>query len=208
MRIAFLNQKGGVGKTTLAINVAGALSKRGFKVLLVDADPQQSALDWSGVRGEPSPFAIVAMAKPIIHKELPAVEKGFDHVIIDSPPSVHTLTRSIIGAADVVIVPVQPSPYDVWAAETLLALIDEAAAIVNPDLKTAFVINRKISNTAIGRDVSSSLQGYGKTVLSSEICQRVGFAESAAQGKTVVEIDPKSAASLEIEALTTEILGL
>jgi chromosome partitioning protein len=79
---------------------------------------------------------------------------------------------------------------------------------VNPDLKTAFVINRKISNTAIGRDVSSSLQGYGKTVLSSEICQRVGFAESAAQGKTVVEIDPKSAASLEIEALTTEILGL
>lgn len=208
MRIAFLNQKGGVGKTTLAINVAGALAKRGLKVLLVDADPQQSALDWSGVRGEASPFAIVAMAKPIIHKELPAIEGGFDHVIIDSPPSVHQLTRSIIGAADLVIVPVQPSPYDVWAAETLLGLIDEASSVVNPDLKTAFVINRKISNTAIGRDVAASLHSYGKPVFSSEICQRVGFAESAAQGKTVVELDPKSPASLEIEALTSEILAL
>ena len=208
MRIAFINQKGGVGKTTLAINVAGAMAKRGLKVLLVDADPQQSALDWSGVRGEASPFAIVAMAKPIIHKELPGIEVGFDHVIIDSPPSVHQLTRSIIGAADLVVVPVQPSPYDVWAAETLLGLIDEASSVVNPDLKTAFVINRKISNTAIGRDVASSLESYGKPVFRSEICQRVGFAESAAQGKTVVELDPKSPASLEIEALTSEILAL
>lgn len=208
MRIAFLNQKGGVGKTTLALNVAGAMARKGLKVLLVDADPQQSALDWAGVRGEPSPFAIVGMAKPVIHKELPALEGGFDHVIIDSPPSVHQLTRSIVGAADVVVIPVQPSPYDVWAAETLLALIDEASSALNPNLKTAFVINRKIAKTAIGRDVTTTLEGYGKKVLSVGIGQRVGFAESAAQGKTVVELDPKSAASLEIEALTKEILAL
>lgn len=208
MRIAFVNQKGGVGKTTLAINVAGYMAKQGFKVLLVDADPQQSALDWSGVRSDPSLFAIVGMPRPVIHKELPLLEKGYDHVIIDSPPSVHALTQSIVGASDVVVVPVQPSPYDVWAAEAVIKVINDASIVLNPDLKTVFAINRKIVNTAIGRDVATSLGEYEKPVLRSEVCQRVAFAESAAQGKTVFEIDERSAAAQEIAALTKEILSL
>lgn len=208
MRIAFVNQKGGVGKTTLAVNVAGCMARRGLKVLFVDADPQQSALDWAGVRKEQCPFAIVGMPRPVIHKELPKLEEGYSHVVIDSPPSVHQLTQSIVGASDVVVVPVQPSPYDVWAAEAVLKVIDDASAVLNPSLKTVFAINRKIVNTAIGRDVASSLSEYGKPVLASEVCQRVAFAESAAQGKTVFEVDENSSASAEIEALTTEILSL
>lgn len=208
MRIAFVNQKGGVGKTTLAVNVAGCMASQGLKVLLIDADPQQSALDWSGAREGESPFSIVGMPRPVIHKELPNLEKGYDHVIIDSPPSVHQLTQSIVGASDVVVVPVQPSPYDVWAAEAVLKVIDDASAVLNPELKTVFAINRKIVNTAIGRDVAESLAGYGKGVLSAQVCQRVGFAESAAQGKTVFELDEHSAASQEIAALTKEILSL
>jgi len=86
-------------------------------------------------------------------------------------------------------------------------MIDEASAVLNPELKTVFTINRKIVNTAIGRDVVGSLDEYGKEVLKSHICQRVTFAESAAQGKTVFELDEKSAASLEIAALTKEILS-
>lgn len=208
MRIAFVNQKGGVGKTTLAINVAGCMARQGLKVLLVDADPQQSALDWSGVRSDPSLFTIVGMPRPVIHKELPMLEEGYDHVVIDSPPSVHTLTQSIVGASDVVVVPVQPSPYDVWAAEAVLKVIDDASAVLNPELKTVFAINRKIVNTAIGRDIVASLNEYGKPVLESHVCQRVAFAESAAQGKTVFELDEQSAAAQEIAALTNEILGL
>lgn len=208
MRIAFVNQKGGVGKTTLAINVAGCMAQQGYKVLLVDADPQQSALDWSGVRSGESLFSIVGMPRPVIHKELPMLEKGYTHVIIDSPPSVHTLTQSIVGASDVVVVPVQPSPYDVWAAEAVLKVIDDASSVLNPELKTVFAINRKIVNTAIGRDIVASLNGYGKPVLESQVCQRVAFAESAAQGKTVFELDEHSAAAQEIAALTKEILGL
>jgi chromosome partitioning protein len=208
MRIAFVNQKGGVGKTTLAINVAGCMAQQGFKVLLVDADPQQSALDWSGVRTSPSLFAIVGMARPVIHRELPLLEEGYDHVVIDSPPSVHTMTQSIVGASDVVVVPVQPSPYDVWAAEAVLKVIDDASSVLNPALKTVFAINRKIVNTAIGRDVAASLGEYQKPVLKSEVCQRVAFAESAAQGKTVFELDEHSSAAQEIAALTKEILGL
>lgn len=207
MRIAFLNQKGGVGKTTLAVNVAGCMAKKGLKVMLIDADPQQSALDWAGVREGESPFSIVGMAKPVIHKELPKLEAGYDHVIIDSPPSVHKITQSIVGASDLVVIPVQPSPYDVWAAEAVLNMIDEASAVLNPELKTVFTINRKIVNTAIGKSIVGSLGDYGKDVLDSHICQRVTFAESAADGQTVFELEEKSTASLEIAALTKEILN-
>ena len=208
MRIAFVNQKGGVGKTTLAVNVAGCMARQGMKVLLVDADPQQSALDWAGVRQDECPFSIIGMPRPVIHKELPKLEEGYSHVIIDSPPSVHQLTQSIVGASDVVIIPVQPSPYDVWAAEAVLKVIDDASAVLNPSLKTLFAINRKIVNTAIGRDVADSLAQYGKPVLNAQVCQRVAFAESAAQGKTVFELNENSAAASEIAALTQELLGL
>ncbi len=208
MRIAFVNQKGGVGKTTLAVNVAGYMARQGLKVLFIDADPQQSALDWAGARNGECPFSIVGMPRPVIHKELPKLETGYAHVIIDSPPSVHQLTQSIVGASDVVVVPVQPSPYDVWAAEAVLRVIDDASAVLNPQLKTVFAINRKIVNTAIGRDIVGALANYGKPVMAAHVCQRVAFAESAAQGKTVFEIDEQSAASHEIIALTNEILNL
>lgn len=208
MRIAFVNQKGGVGKSTLAINVAGRMAQQGLKVLFVDADPQSSALDWAAIRDGESPFTMVGMPKPLIHKELPKLEEGYSHVVIDCPPSVLQVTQSAVGASDVVIVPVQPSPFDVWAAEALLQVIDDASAVLNPNLKTVFAINRKVVNTAIGRDIVSSLEEYGKPVLSTHVCQRITFAESVAVGKTVFELDENSAASAEIGALTKEILEL
>jgi chromosome partitioning protein len=200
-----LNQKGGVGKTTLAINVAGTLAKQGAKVLFVDADPQGSALSWSELRQGDTLFSVVGMPRPVVHKELPALSEGYDHVVIDSPPSVHAVSKSIIAAVDVIVIPIQPSPYDIWAAEDVLTLIKEAA-VFNESLKIAFAINRKIANTAIGRDVVDSLSAYGVQVLSAQVAQRVLFAESAAQGKTVFEVDPSSAAAVEIQQLTDEIL--
>ncbi len=207
MKIAFLNQKGGVGKTTLAINVAGALGRAGDKVLFVDADPQGSALSWSELRQGDTLFSIVGMPRPVVHKEVPALAEGYDHVVIDSPPSVHAVSKSIIATADAIIIPIQPSPYDIWAAEDVLALIKEAA-VFNEGVKIAFAINRKIANTAIGRDVVDSLTAYGVRVLNSQVAQRVLFAESAAQGKTVFEVDPSSAATAEIQQLTQEILQI
>lgn len=220
MVISILNQKGGAGKTTLAIHIAMALANEGKRVLLVDADQQGSALDWSGSRvtnvvhtenqrvDEPlvngTSFPVIGLPKATIHRELPKIAGDYDHIVVDGPPRVYDVTRSAILASDVVLIPIQPSPYDVWAAREVVDLIREALAF-NENLKSAFVINRKIVNTAIGRDVSEALSGYELPILQSQICQRVAFAESAVAGQTVLETAPSSAASEEIEALVREI---
>src|SRR4051812_36108401 len=116
MILSFLNQKGGVGKTTLSINVATCLAIKKNKVLLIDADLQNSSLDWATIRKKESLFTVVGITKPIIHKEIPKLIKNYDHIIIDGPPRIYDVARSAIVASDVVIMPVQPSPYDIWAA--------------------------------------------------------------------------------------------
>lgn len=205
MIISIQNQKGGVGKTTLAVHISHALALRDEPTLLLDADPQGSARDWAAARKSQPPFSVVGLDRPTIHRDLPAIAKNYAHVVIDGPPRVTDLARSAIAAADLVLIPVQPSPYDVWAAQEVINLIKEAS-VFKESLKSVFVINRKIVNTAIGRDVAEALSGYGVPVLRSQICQRVSFAESAASGQTVMEIDPNGQAAQEINTLVNELL--
>ena len=205
MIVSIQNQKGGVGKTTLAIHLSHALSMMPAKVLLVDADPQGSARDWATARKNEPPFTVIGLDRPTIHRDLPSMAKNYDHVVIDGPPRVSELARSAIAAADLVLIPVQPSPYDVWAAQEVIDLITEAS-VFKENLKSAFVINRKITNTAIGRDVLTALADFNLPILRSQVCQRIAFAESAATGQTVLEIEPKGRAAKEIITLAKEIL--
>jgi chromosome partitioning protein len=202
--VAFLNQKGGVGKSTLSIHVATALALRGKTVLLVDADPQHSALDWQASRQTDPLLPVIGLPTKTLHKEVAMHAKNYDHIIIDGPPRVNELARAAILASDIVLIPVNPSPYDVWAAAEIVQLIGEAA-VYKEKLIAAFVVNRKIVGTAIGRDVTGALADYALPVLASSVGQRVAFAESAATGSTVLETDPKSAAAQEINALTDEL---
>jgi len=205
--IAILNQKGGVGKTTLAVHVATAFARSKKRVLLLDADPQGSALDWAAARQGEKLFPVVGLPKASIHKELPTLAADYDLVVIDGPPRVYDVARSAIMASDLVLVPVQPSPYDVWAAKEIMILLNEAA-VYKPNLKRAFAINRKIVNTAIGRDVSEALSEYPIPVLETAISQRVAFAESATQGLTVYDLDAFMPASQEMDQLAKEIGAL
>ena len=203
--VAFSTQKGGVGKTTLSVNLAACLARTGARVLLIDADPQGSALDWAAARqGEPL-FSVVGFPRATIHKEIAQLGQGYDHIIIDGPPRVTDLARSAIMASDIVVIPVQPSPYDIWAAEEVVKLITEAR-VYKENIKSVFVVNRKITNTAIGRDVREALAAYPIHVLNASIAQRVVFAEAAAQGQAIFEIEPTGPAVAEMEAVAAELL--
>ena len=204
MILGVLSQKGGVGKTTLSLNIAAHHAIQGRRVLVVDADPQGSALTWSTVRERPPLFPVVGMAKPSLHRDLPAVAADYDITIIDGAPRVNDLGRAAILASDLVLIPVQPSPFDVWAADDTVRLVQEAQQFKD-GLAAAFTINRKIVNTAIGRDVAAAFENAPFPVLSAAVSQRVIFAESAGQGLTVCEVAPSGEAAREVAGLCTAI---
>jgi len=210
MIIALLNQKGGVGKTTLALAVAGEWAMQGRRVILIDADPQGSALDWSEMRareGLPRLFSVIGLARDTLHREAPALARGADFVVIDGPPRVAGLMRSALLATDMVLIPVQPSPFDGWASAEMLALISEAR-IYRPELVARFVLNRCGARTVLARDTAEALADHDPPALASRIGQRIAFAAAAQSGRIVRELDHENAAAREITALVAEVTHL
>lgn len=213
MIIGILNQKGGVGKTTLSLNLAFKLARvHEARVLLLDADEQGSATDWSQIKKIVWPsttFDVISYPRSNIHRKIERLsqQSNYVHLIIDGPPRDADIMRSIILASDVILIPITPSPCDVWATEAVIKLIDECneKQLKPRPVKAAFVLNRRIANTAIGRDVISALKQYPLPVLSSCITQRVIFAEAAAQGLTVYEVEPNGPAAREIDAVENEL---
>ncbi len=204
--IAVLNQKGGAGKTTIAVNLAHALHLKGGKVLLVDSDPQGSARDWNEANeGEILP--VVGLDRETLPKDLQAIKDGYDWVIIDGAPQIARLSAAAVKAADLVLIPCQPSPYDVWAAADLVDIIKARQDVTDGKPKAAFVVSRRIQGTKLGREVEEALHGYTLPVLKCSTSQRVAYPTTASEGQTVF-VEPNSPAAKEIDAIMNELQEL
>ncbi len=203
MIISFVNQKGGVGKTTSAINFAASLKRKNYKLLFIDADPQGSATQWHAVENN-NAFEILHHPQPISGNEIEELSHQYDYLVIDAPPAIGDITKSILAVTELSIVPLSPSSLDIWSCKGTLEMIDDARQ-ENPDLDARLLINRKIPGTRVGREARDSLGVFDMSILDTELCQRVAYIDAMTSGVSVMQYAPGSKAADEIENLCDEI---
>lgn len=205
MIISILNQKGGCGKTTLAINLARYFTKKKETTILFDSDPQGSTMDWHE-KSKGELLDVICLPRVTLEKDIQKFLPLYKWIFIDGIPQISDITSSAIKCSDVVLIPVQPSPYDIWASSEIVELIETYQNVNKGRPKTAFVVSRKIANTKLGKDVHESLQGYNIHVFKSFTSQRVIYPHSANLGLTVLDMgnDAKEAAN-EIEEIAKEL---
>lgn len=206
--IAVSGRKGGIGKSTIAGNLAGEFDALGCRVIALDADPQHSLAAWAE-QGEGILSRCVRKVRASHAEELRAraraAEKDADLVLIDTPPGLPEAAYQAALAADLVLLPCGPSPLDLFAVKEALSLALKARAerrSKKPRIR--LVPSRVLMHTNLGRGLSSSLEAMGKKVL-PPICQRVVLAEAVTRGLTIAEFAPASAAREEFEQLARAV---
>ncbi len=203
--IAVAQRKGGAGKSTLAANLAAAFAGQGERVALLDTDPQQTLRHWHEARGKSAKASVLDFEAPSGWRVPGAADKyrrSHDVVLLDTPPHDDTDARIAIRAADLVLVPLQPSDADLWA---MGATLDLAKA---EKRRAVLALNRVPAQGKVAEEVAQALRAQGLTLLDAPIGNRSGFANAFASGLGVTEAAPKSVAAEEVRALASALRGL
>ncbi|MEJ1390453.1 MAG: ParA family partition ATPase [Candidatus Sedimenticola sp. (ex Thyasira tokunagai)] len=207
MIISVLNQKGGAGKTTLATNLSRSLQLAGKSVLLVDTDPQGSARDWAAA-AENQPVPVVGLDRPqLLKNDIKKISSPYDLVVIDGAPQLREMAAAAISSSDIILIPVQPSPYDIWAAADLVDTIKSRQMITEGKPQAFFVISRAIKNTTLGREITEALADYELDQFAAGTTQRQIYARAAVDGLAVHDVEPDGPAAAEINAIAKELEG-
>lgn len=200
--ISILNQKGGSGKTTITTNLAYAIAQDGHKVLIVDSDPQGSARDWNN-ETDGSIVSVIGLDRPSLANDIKAIT-GYDFILIDGAPQLSTHMAAAIKVSNQILIPVQPSPYDIWATADLVGMIKQAQEL-GSKVVANFVITRAIANTKLAKEAVVALADYDIEVLPAQTAQRIAYPDSAASGKTVFHTQDKKAQA-EIVAIKNALI--
>lgn len=211
--ITVANQKGGSGKTTVAMQLAGTLARRNSKVLVIDADPQGTATRWAASADDEKPFparvAGLSAAGGKVHREAKKFIEDYDYLVIDCPPAVDSpVPQSALLVSDLVLVPVIPSPADLWAATGIQRLIDNVQNL-NEGLQSRLVANMCQPNTNLAKDALDLLKDFGIPLADAHLHLRTVYRRSAVFGGTVHdEGSSAKSAIVEIERLADEALAI
>lgn len=212
--VAVANTKGGVGKSTLATNLAIESAHHGLKTLLIDADPQASSISFLAVRGDREPsIEAFQLTKPIFHDQLPKIADRFDLIFIDAGGRDTPTFRSAVSGASFVLMPIEPSPFDAWASDSMteiLATLRAGKLGAGLPFDVAVVLN-KVTRTIISREALASLQedldSQGIRLLETQLYFRTAWKQAIGEGLSVGEWEPRGKAAAELRQLMDE-LGL
>ncbi|MBI3433434.1 MAG: ParA family protein [Hydrogenophilales bacterium] len=207
LRIAVANQKGGTGKTTLALNLAAGLQRRG-STLVLDADPQASISQWAAMGGASGHLpAVHTVSQDDVPARIAQGTHGHRYVVIDCPPTLQTATvGDVLNSVDVLLVPIQPSPVDLWASVDITAAVCSSRQH-NPQLKAFVVLNQLDSRNALSRAMHEALAELEFPTLRSGLARRAAYRSAAVEGTSVYGLGHRGkAAAREVEALIEELL--
>lgn len=212
--IVIANQKGGVGKSTIAMNLASTLSENTAPVFLVDADPQGTLSSWSLARSHQVEQKIkhkrlLTMQKPLspseIEETVPSLTKENDYVIIDCGPANDRAVRSSLAVANFAIIPVSPSPLDIWSVQTTVEMFSRGIEEYHLTLKVRLLVSRSIPGSTLGAELRDALKDCPFPFFKTTITQRVPLARAAVLGFTIHEYEPNSRAAHEFNQLGKEV---
>ncbi len=208
--MSLVSQKGGVGKSTLAVSIAWELHSRGAKVLIVDTDPQgttRRAGEIAASRNLDGPTTIVLGKGLEQPNQLPKLVPVFDHVVIDTPGHLSELTKPLLKLSEVMLIPIGQSGADVWGNEDIITIVKTARETLNPKLRAGVLFVRTYPKTILCKKARNALKRIPLTLFGAETTDRVAWQEALMSGQGVAQYAPKDKAATEIRQMVDELLA-